>query len=164
MEEIKPKWFNNKTVVTLLCIFIFPVGLYGLWKSETISKFWKISITVLITIVLVAGLLNDETSTAKTKSNQSYADLSATVQVKSDDYVKATLKYPDGWEYERHNVTRNNDTIYTFQAIVLAKNGFGVRSRIFYNVQLTFHGTKDQSHDITESFNHWEVLKSDVSQ
>ena len=48
-----PTWYNNKLSVTLLIIFFFPVGLYGLWRSEVISKKWKYSITTIFVFYLL---------------------------------------------------------------------------------------------------------------
>ena len=31
-------WYNRKVTVVLLVFIFFPVGLYGLWKSERFSK------------------------------------------------------------------------------------------------------------------------------
>jgi len=134
-----------------------------------IKKRRKKALYIILGIVIALGIIGNmlpesSTTDSKTESYQSYADLSSTVKVKSDKFVEQNLKYPDGWEYESDKVSRQDDTTYTFQAVVLAKNGFGVRSRVSYFVRLVYHGTKDQSHDLTESWNDWEVIKSDVSQ
>jgi hypothetical protein len=42
------KWYDNTWLVILICIVFFPVGLYALWKNQSISKGWKIGITIVI--------------------------------------------------------------------------------------------------------------------
>lgn len=48
------KWYDKNWLVIVLCIFIFPVGLYGLWKSSAIPTHWKIPLTA---IILVYGFM-----------------------------------------------------------------------------------------------------------
>lgn len=49
------KWYNNTEMVGSFLIFLPPVGLYGLFRSETIDSKWK---TVAYgTIMLVCVLL-----------------------------------------------------------------------------------------------------------
>lgn len=63
-EKNEKKWYDNTWVVVLLCIFFFPVGLYALWKNSTIKKGWKITVTVLIGLIVIAQFgENTETST-----------------------------------------------------------------------------------------------------
>lgn len=56
-------WYDTTWLVILLCIFVFPVGLYALWKSEKLAKGWKIAGTALIAVFIIA--LFSETSEAK---------------------------------------------------------------------------------------------------
>lgn len=54
------KWYENKIVVLVLCIIFFPVGLYALWKSNTISKGWKIAGTLIFVLPgVIAIILTD---------------------------------------------------------------------------------------------------------
>jgi hypothetical protein len=67
MEQNKEKkWYDNKLVVTLLCIVFFPVGLYALWKSNTISKGWKVGVTIVIALFVVIGVSNKDDSVSST--------------------------------------------------------------------------------------------------
>jgi len=52
-QVVKPKWYDRTRVVLLLCIFIWPVGLFGLWKSNVISKGWKIGGTLLMLLAFI---------------------------------------------------------------------------------------------------------------
>jgi hypothetical protein len=60
VETQKSNWYNKTTIVILLCILFFPVGLYGLWKNQSISKGWKIGVTVIIAIFAIIGFSNSE--------------------------------------------------------------------------------------------------------
>jgi len=49
----KKNWYDKTWLVGLLCWLFFPVGLYGLWKSERIKIGWKIGVTLLIGFLFV---------------------------------------------------------------------------------------------------------------
>jgi len=49
------QWYNKTWLVILLCLFVFPVGLYALWKSEKMPKGWKIGLTVLMGLLVYAA-------------------------------------------------------------------------------------------------------------
>ncbi len=55
MEEIQKQWYDHKVVVYLLLVLIFPVGLYALWKSNVLAKWWKIIATILIALIALIG-------------------------------------------------------------------------------------------------------------
>ena len=59
-------WYEKTWVVVLLCIFFFPVGLYALWKNSTISKGWKIGVTVIIVLILIANIEDKKEITSPT--------------------------------------------------------------------------------------------------
>lgn len=50
------KWYNNKLLANLLLILIFPIGLYALWKSDNMAKWWKVTATLILSIILVIYL------------------------------------------------------------------------------------------------------------
>ena len=39
--KTKAKWYNDPQMVGTLLIFWMPLGIYGLYKSETIEPKWK---------------------------------------------------------------------------------------------------------------------------
>jgi len=47
-------WYDDKLVTHLFLIFFFPIGLYALWKSHTITKWWKISASLLLAFLLTS--------------------------------------------------------------------------------------------------------------
>lgn len=67
------KWYDNKFVVHLLLVIFFPVGLYALWKTDTIAKWWKITATVLIGLIVIANIGDDNTSSNSSNSS-SYSE------------------------------------------------------------------------------------------
>ncbi len=46
-ESVDKKWYDKTWLVILLCFVFFPVGIYGIWKSQYRSSDWKIILTVL---------------------------------------------------------------------------------------------------------------------
>ncbi|MDX1279087.1 hypothetical protein [Oceanihabitans sediminis] len=52
----KNKWYN-RYIVGYLLIFIPPLGLYGVYKSETIPLHWKIATYVALALAVIAGVL-----------------------------------------------------------------------------------------------------------
>ncbi|MFZ4439690.1 MAG: SHOCT domain-containing protein [Syntrophales bacterium] len=56
-QVVKPKWYDKKRLVLLLCIIVWPVGLFGLWKSNVFPKGWKAGVTlmVLLAIIMIAN-------------------------------------------------------------------------------------------------------------
>lgn len=54
------KWYDKTWLVILLCIIFFPIGIYALWKNQSISKGWKIGITTLIAIIVIVNLADDD--------------------------------------------------------------------------------------------------------
>jgi len=50
------KWYDNAVLTNVLLILFFPVGLYALWKSNTIAKWWKVTATVIIALIVIRNL------------------------------------------------------------------------------------------------------------
>ncbi|MES2650629.1 MAG: hypothetical protein V4663_02760 [Bacteroidota bacterium] len=66
-NNINPdKWYEKTWLVIILCVVFFPIGLYALWNNSSISKGWKVAITVII-IAIVIGNLGD-----KAKDNEPF--------------------------------------------------------------------------------------------
>lgn len=57
-------WYEKTWLVVLLCIIFFPVGLYALWKNSSISKGWKIGITLIIVLIVIINLGSDDKTSA----------------------------------------------------------------------------------------------------
>lgn len=46
------RWYNKTWLVLLLCLFVFPLGLVGLWKSRTIPPLLKAVVVGMLAYVL----------------------------------------------------------------------------------------------------------------
>lgn len=62
-KKMEKKWYDNKFITNLLLFIFFPVGLYALWKSRTIAKWWKITATVIIGLIIIINSGDDQPST-----------------------------------------------------------------------------------------------------
>ncbi|SDX09885.1 hypothetical protein [Flavobacterium degerlachei] len=90
MEQTKTNaWFEKNWLVIILCVIFFPVGLYALWKNSTISKGWKIGLTTVIAIVVIASLTDD-----KTTSNENIKENNET-EIDSKKNENLTEKNPN---------------------------------------------------------------------
>jgi hypothetical protein len=56
MGESK-KWYNDIIMVGSLLFIIPPVGIYGVYRSETIPKLWKNTVYSSLIVVAVIFLL-----------------------------------------------------------------------------------------------------------
>lgn len=75
------KWYDNTSTVILLCIFIFPIGLYGLWKNQSIAKGWKIGVTAFVVLILFSVISGkNKSANSNTNSQNSEAQKYATYQ------------------------------------------------------------------------------------
>lgn len=77
INEQNKSWYEKTWLVLILCAFIFPVGIYALWKNSTISKFWKILITTLITLILIVNIFEDKEikSSSNVKKTETISDI-----------------------------------------------------------------------------------------
>ena len=65
------KWYDKSWLVIILCIIFFPVGLYGLWKNQSFSKGWKIGVTLVIALIVLAQIGKDEKGGSISADNSS---------------------------------------------------------------------------------------------
>lgn len=71
MTQEQKKWYDNQVLIIVLLFLFFPVGLYALWKSNTITKQWKIIGTAIIAIgVIIVGLSDDKSSLSEKSTVQ----------------------------------------------------------------------------------------------
>ncbi len=52
------KWYDRKLLVFTLCVVFFPIGLYGLYKSQTIEKNIKYLIYGIWAVIILAQPFN----------------------------------------------------------------------------------------------------------
>lgn len=148
MEESK-KWYDNKGIVALLCVLFFPVGLYALWKSRTISKGWKVGVTIVIGIFVVAALGEEDLSetTARSNSQNSTQTESQVESVPEKEYVETG----DVLSTRYFDVTVNRATV---QSSVDTGNQFTRLSAepdiLYVILNVTFKNTDNESRMIVE--------------
>ncbi|MBD8348551.1 hypothetical protein [Dysgonomonas sp. HGC4] len=120
-------------------------------------------IAVFVVLMVLGSILR---ITDEDKKVTDYADLSSAAQVFAEKILVKQLKHPDGWEYEYNKVIREDSAKYSFQAVILAQNSFGVRSRLSYLLQLQYVGTKDHSRSLKEysKASNWKILRNDLSE
>lgn len=68
--EQQKQWYNKSGLVFLLCILIFPIGLYGLWKGNY-RKITKISSTLLVLFFVIVFWALISTDTPQVTVNPS---------------------------------------------------------------------------------------------
>jgi hypothetical protein len=74
------KWYDKTWLVIVLCIIFFPVGLYALWKNQSISKGWKIGVTVVIALIVLAQIGKDKKDSSTSADNSSSSSSDQTEQ------------------------------------------------------------------------------------
>ena len=74
------KWYDKTWLVIILCIIFFPAGLYGIWKNQSISKGWKIGVTVVIVLIVFAQLGKEDKGGSSTADNLSSSSNDQTEQ------------------------------------------------------------------------------------
>jgi hypothetical protein len=67
---MKSNWLENKLVVLALLIFIWPVGVFVLWKNKRFSKVSKIALTVFLGLFIALGFLGSEREQKKAQAVQ----------------------------------------------------------------------------------------------
>lgn len=78
-------WYEKTWLVVILCIIFFPVGLYALWKNSSISKGWKIGVTALISIIVLANLGSND----KKSVNSTSAETQNVVETEKENSTEA---------------------------------------------------------------------------
>jgi len=118
------KWYNKPWLVILLCLFIFPVGIYGFWKSSSLKFWWKIIISVIviyISLVLwlwsLLALINIYNRTAR--SNSHFEETTNNSANNREPYSGNDYKYYTDCEFEV--VTKKEST--NSSLILVDKNG-----------------------------------------
>lgn len=94
MESLEQKkWYDKTWVVVVLCIVFFPVGLYALWKNSLIKTGWKIAVTIIIGLIVIANIGgNDKKTDSSTTENITTEDKT---ESKPQDEVKSNWYYSE---------------------------------------------------------------------
>ncbi|HQO90635.1 MAG TPA: hypothetical protein PKX72_12000, partial [Chitinophagales bacterium] len=86
-QQNRAAWYEKKWIVALLCIVFFPVGLYALWKNSEISKGWKIGVTVLIVLIVIASIGEKDGKSSSVNSNTTVSSSAETEVQKPKEWV-----------------------------------------------------------------------------
>ena len=74
-EFTKSNWYDKMWLVVILCIIIFPIGLYALWKNTIIPPGWKILGTIIISIIVFNQINNVFTDSPVSVDNSTTSGL-----------------------------------------------------------------------------------------
>jgi|GEM_PF-5578207 len=109
-SESPKKWYDNKVVVGILIFFFFPVGLYALWKSNNITKGWKVGWTLIIGLICIAALgkNNDDLSVETYKASLTSLDTTSVNRFVNKNY-KVVRSFEE--KVEKENQLFNRYTI-----------------------------------------------------
>lgn len=84
----KKEWYNRKFLVIFLLGTVFPMGLYALWKSDTIveKKWWKVAISIFVIVVAISTIATDDESSPTFTPSKSR--VSALTEVQKDSIAE----------------------------------------------------------------------------
>lgn len=136
MLEKPKKWYDKTGLIILWCVVFFPVGIYGLWQNEKISKGLKAGITSFFALILIfavgSGDSIDNNEVVEFDIKAIRKEQLRTIAFMSEEDLKNSLKDPDSYE----NVSRDrvflNDSVYKINIVYSATNSFGGRLRNNY--------------------------------
>lgn len=139
-KNVASKWYDKKIIVVLLCIFFFPVGLYGLWKSNVIHKGWKIGYTIFIFILFVLAQAAKDQKQEKTTNN--IKPDSEIAYVIAQNYISISLKSPSTADFPAldYHYSMPDSVTYIISSYVDSQNGFGAMIRTNYKITLRYNG------------------------
>lgn len=106
-------WYEKNWLVIILCIIFFPIGLYALWKNSTISKGWKIAITIIITLILFSNF-NSENS-KKTIQNGTQNVVQNEAEIPNAEQEKSNSEKEDIIEKLKEKAKRDWPNDYSTQ-------------------------------------------------
>lgn len=139
--ETATKWYEKTGLVIIFLITFFPLGLFGLWKSNKISNFWKIGVTALFVLVIVAALSEDK-DTSKEATEINYNVSPSDCYVMSQNFIKLTLKSPKSADFPAmdFNHSQTDSVTHVISSYVDAVNSFNAEIRTYYTITMKFNG------------------------
>lgn len=140
------KWYEKTWLLILACVIFFPVGLYGVYKSQKIDKNLKYVIFGFFAVLILANAFRDKTQDVVSKSETNVAEEDSITKINelqrkineqpidcyyvSRRYLKDHLNDKDSYDEDTHKeyfVKQNSKKDPYIQVIIRyrAKNGFG---------------------------------------
>lgn len=124
-DDDQSHWYNKPWLVTFLFILFFPIGIYGLIKSnDQKGIIWRLIGIVAIAFFVFTGNKNGSTFSGFDTVTNSQWDGSVDV---AERYLKKNLlRDPSSYESVRWGkVSKNPDGSYKVTHTYRARNGFG---------------------------------------
>jgi hypothetical protein len=119
-------WYNKTYLVVVLIIFIFPVGLYALWKNEKVPQVLKIGVTVFIALCVIFSW-NSEIKAPPLDIKKEKQTQLRNMAFDSESKIKRNLKDPSSYELIDKDYRFLNDSIYDIKIKYSATNSFNAR-------------------------------------
>ncbi len=112
---LKKEWYDKKGLVFLLLVIFFPIGLYALWKSSSISKGLKIGLTATVFLfVIIIGSSDKnrqkENSPTKTVTQTEENNSKVTTVTKEITFQEYFLQQKAGF-YNNDYINAKNDAV-----------------------------------------------------
>ena len=136
------------------------------WAESTPKEKRKGCTVLFVSAAVIIGFIWFIKTMENDQNSRNYNDLTSIAQFYADHVLPQNLKYPDDWSYERQQMNRLDSVTYKFTAVVLAKNGFGVRGRMIYNFKIQYVGTMQDSYstDVNKKPDNWKILTTELVQ
>lgn len=123
MSEEKVKWYNTKTKMRLSLLFP-PLFIYGVYKTDTMTrKEKKVLLGIIIFFVVAVNLMDDgPITTGSVRQSQWDNSVDCVESYLKRHYLKDPSSY-EGIKWSK--VNKNSDGTYSVTHTYRAKNGFG---------------------------------------
>lgn len=140
------KWYEKTWLLILACVIFFPVGLYGVYKSQKIDKNLKYGVFGFFAVLILANAFRDKTQEVVSKSENNVAEEDSITKINelqrkineqpidcyyvSRRYLKDHLNDKDSYDEDTHEEyfvkqKSKKDPYIQVKIKYRAKNGFG---------------------------------------
>lgn len=152
MKESK-KWYTSTWFTILMLLFVFPVGLFLMWKYKDWKLWIKIAVTVLIAVGVVNMWNNNDTSNTNTTKTDNKTEQKADSKDKKQSEEKSEKKSSSHKMNEVVKVGKldfnvTNKEVATQVGDVLSNKAKGQ----FIILDITVKNNGDKAVDISDSF------------
>ncbi len=151
-------WYEKKWLVVVLCIVFFPIGLFALWKNSSISKGWKIGVTIFFSLIVILNMGGNKSEIENSEKEFDLVKERKSVLAKlSMDYekmIKSNLKDPNSFELisRNHSFKNDNDSIYEISIVYSGTNSYGgrIQNTFYRKGKISFKAKDSTFYDIPE--------------